>query len=1454
MNIFNKYNRIPITIQVKKKQVRKDLKGLTAVMLMCMCFLTVSVKAQYVSSVSTDKTSYPQGETVIATASVSSSVYYIVFYLKDNTVSGSAYLDKSGNIYIQPDPEVGYNTTLPPKAAFSTSARTAGTYYVYAVAYNSSGTVIDNTHFATITVTNAEYHYSNTPSTSTATVNFTKVSGRYIFINAPESLSKSYLGDHASGYGNKIIYRGNISGKTRVYAEFNNDTGENIYYGYCFWNGSNQPVTIDILSQGVSYGWNARSTDTWQTWFSTGPFRLGGNSYSIAPNSAAWLFVGNPYFVYNSSAPNQFTSSALSIESTTFDCALEILPSATVQIEAIAFHNFANMDGTYSPITNLADPPSGVGGTGVSDYNAVNGNLSWTIGNDVANGSVLPVQGGTALGNGIWQSHDSNNPEALQIQLVNGHLSKICNWGVIYTETLSFTNNSNSDKLLEYYIQVPQTWQNGNEVRRAVGINLPNDQQFFAYNFLGPRTDGQYTYGWDSYGGDYKNVQSNQPVSRFVKKITVPRNSTTSTIVEYVLGGQSSENIQHFVKVVASSNYKYDIVTSSSPSAGGTTSGGGTYAYGSRTITATANTGYIFSNWTENGSVVSTSANYTFTPTTNRNLVANFKQNTITPPTVTTQAATNIMQTTATLNKTVTAGTETITSQGFQYRVSGASSWNTTTNNNLTGLTANTTYQFQAYATTASSTTYGSILTFTTLANVPANDLCANATNLSCDALTNGILAGATPSTNYGDYTTFPDVFYQFTAANSGNHTITFTKTNLLDDIDVIVYQGCGSTTQLASISDNNITETRTFNCIAGTNYRIRVVACGTISGTFSIKVDCPPTPTLTVSATSYNFAASGGTSSAITVTSNQSWNISDDASWLTTSLTSGSNNGSFTMTATANTSTSSRSATVTVLGGGLTKTIGVTQAGTTTLEASLQLQALAANGTLYQNQTGSFTATLKNNGNVTYNSHLWIYLEKTLVYTPNQSIDGGVISIAAGETKTVTISGTINLPPDVYACNMMQDINNNPSNMAKQQFDGTVLGVQVTVKAATYTLTFDAQGGTVSPSNQTVTYGTAVGTLPTPTRSGYNFGGWFTQTNSNGTQYYATTVYNTAGNTTIYAYWSPIPITTYTITASAGSNGTISPNGNISVNQGNSQTFNFYPNNGYEINQVSVDGSTNATAKANGYYTFSNVTASHTISVSFQQTNTWQIGSPIAANVIATLNNGTLTITGTGAMQGWNNTSMPWYNVKNEITSVVINYGVTTIGTCAFEAHTNLSSVSIPSSITSTGSWAFVGCTKLTSITLPASITSIDQESFRDCNNLAEIHCENSTPPSVGYESFDGVNKTTCTLFVPFGTVNAYKAAYEWKDFFGIYTAIDPVKASNFNIYPNPVKNELIIERDNLNAENKKIQIIDFSGRIVIISQFSPLNTQIKIKVSYLSAGTYIVKIGNYRNKFIKQ
>ena len=73
---------------------------------------------------------------------------------------------------------------------------------------------------------------------------------------------------------------------------------------------------------------------------------------------------------------------------------------------------------------------------------------------------------------------------------------------------------------------------------------------------------------------------------------------------------------------------------------------------------------------------------------------------------------------------------------------------------------------------------------------------------------------------------------------------------------------------------------------------------------------------------------------------------------------------------------------------------------------------------------------------------------------------------------------------------------------------------------ARTYTVTFNPNGGSVSPTSKTVTYRSTYGTLPTPTRTGYSFDGWYTAS-SDGTKVTDTTSVSTASAHTLYAHWS---------------------------------------------------------------------------------------------------------------------------------------------------------------------------------------------------------------------------------------------------------------------------------------------------------------------------------------------
>ena len=82
--------------------------------------------------------------------------------------------------------------------------------------------------------------------------------------------------------------------------------------------------------------------------------------------------------------------------------------------------------------------------------------------------------------------------------------------------------------------------------------------------------------------------------------------------------------------------------------------------------------------------------------------------------------------------------------------------------------------------------------------------------------------------------------------------------------------------------------------------------------------------------------------------------------------------------------------------------------------------------------------------------------------------------------------------------------------------------------------------------------------------------------------------------------YEAEEPVVQYTITATAGPNGSISPSGNVTVNAGGSRTFTFNANSGYHIDTVTVDG--RVISVSGSSYTFSNVQANHTIHVTFAE------------------------------------------------------------------------------------------------------------------------------------------------------------------------------------------------------------------------------------------------------------
>lgn len=115
--------------------------------------------------------------------------------------------------------------------------------------------------------------------------------------------------------------------------------------------------------------------------------------------------------------------------------------------------------------------------------------------------------------------------------------------------------------------------------------------------------------------------------------------------------------------------------------------------------------------------------------------------------------------------------------------------------------------------------------------------------------------------------------------------------------------------------------------------------------------------------------------------------------------------------------------------------------------------------------------------------------------------------------------------------------------------------------------------------------------------------------------------------------------------------------------------------------------------------------------------------GSCGAALTWALSNKGVLTISGTGAMKNFaSKTDIPWYAHRNDITTVVIEEGVTSISDHAFYGMPHLKTIDIPETVTSIGLYAFKNCTALDNVVLPAGLSKLGESSFYGCISLPSI------------------------------------------------------------------------------------------------------------------------------------
>ena len=147
-----------------------------------------------------------------------------------------------------------------------------------------------------------------------------------------------------------------------------------------------------------------------------------------------------------------------------------------------------------------------------------------------------------------------------------------------------------------------------------------------------------------------------------------------------------------------------------------------------------------------------------------------------------------------------------------------------------------------------------------------------------------------------------------------------------------------------------------------------------------------------------------------------------------------------------------------------------------------------------------------------------------------NADASGGICRLHSSAKSACTRSGTVELTFDNLNGSAQKSmtreyaifVGNSKSNSLLESYHHQ-LETTFTLSTKSYTTTktvhFNANGGTVSPASKVVTCSSNYGTLPTPTRTGYEFDGWYTR-ESSGTKVNNTTSVGTNPPTTLYAHW----------------------------------------------------------------------------------------------------------------------------------------------------------------------------------------------------------------------------------------------------------------------------------------------------------------------------------------------
>ncbi len=167
-------------------------------------------------------------------------------------------------------------------------------------------------------------------------------------------------------------------------------------------------------------------------------------------------------------------------------------------------------------------------------------------------------------------------------------------------------------------------------------------------------------------------------------------------------------------------------------------------------------------------------------------------------------------------------------------------------------------------------------------------------------------------------------------------------------------------------------------------------------------------------------------------------------------------------------------------------------------------------------------------------------------------------------------------------------------------------------------------------------------------------------------------------------------------------------------------------------------------------------------------------------------------------------NLALTWtYDSDMKELTISGNGALSSNYTFGIEAPTSVEKLTIAEGVTAIGNSAFANYTTIQEIVFATSVKTLYEQAFYNCANLISIYCYRERPCVVYGNTFDGVDKFDCTLYVPTASIDMYKAATGWRDFYfieaipGTTTAIENSSTSQQNVHKIIRNGQIFILRD---------------------------------------------------------